>query len=74
VGSRLNDILFFVQNALMRLMGGHKITDMVKQPEFLAIAKIPNPRRFKCQPNSIKSTHFRAINVEILSICQKEFI
>jgi len=30
VGSRLNDVLFFVQNALMRLMSGHEITDMVK--------------------------------------------
>jgi len=30
-GSRLNDVLFLVQNALMRFMGGHEITDILKQ-------------------------------------------
>ena len=31
VGSRLNDVLFLDQNALMRFMGGHEITDVLKQ-------------------------------------------
>ena len=30
-GTRLNDILFLVQNALTRVMGGHDITDVLKQ-------------------------------------------
>ncbi len=31
VGSRLNDVLFLGQNALMRFMGGHEVTDVLKQ-------------------------------------------
>jgi len=30
-GSRLNDVLFLVQNALTRFMGGHEVTDVLKQ-------------------------------------------
>ncbi|MFH1930447.1 MAG: hypothetical protein ABIN18_02510 [Pseudomonadota bacterium] len=30
-GSRLNDVLSLVQNALTRFMGGHEITDILKQ-------------------------------------------
>jgi len=31
VGSRLNDVLFLAQNALIRFMGGHEVTDVLKQ-------------------------------------------
>jgi hypothetical protein len=31
VGSRLNNVLSLAQNALTRFMGGHEITDILKQ-------------------------------------------
>ena len=30
-GSRLNDVLSFVQNALTRFMGGHEVADVLKK-------------------------------------------